>query len=138
MRETLLEKMWKQLGMVLFFMLLIEKHQNFSITSIGISAFLMCSGLSMVVIGENVETIGGWAFSSYVTLISVIILSAVTSIEAILFLDVQILNSSKHRKEILILLITKMMMLFMIKKLKRLSAIQLQTAGKHSKFLLLL
>ena len=52
-----------------------------SVTSIGSSAFMGCSSLTSVTIGNGVTSIGAWAFSNCIDLTIVTIPSSVTSID---------------------------------------------------------
>ena len=52
---------------------------EYSVTSIGASAFSHCSGLTSVTIGNSVTSIGDWAFSGCPGLTSVTIPNSVTN-----------------------------------------------------------
>ena len=53
---------------------------TYSVTSIGVSAFSNCYGLTSITIPESVHEIGGWAFATCRSLTSIIIPESVTSI----------------------------------------------------------
>ena len=56
------------------------KNSNYSVTSIGNSAFYYCESLTSVTIPNSVTSIGDWAFSGCSGLTSVAIPNSVTSI----------------------------------------------------------
>ena len=56
--------------------------RKYSVTSIGVSAFAGCSGLTSVAIGNSVTSIGNYAFGNCSGLTSVTIPNSVTSIES--------------------------------------------------------
>ena len=81
--------------------------KTYSVTSIGVSAFELCSGLTSVTIPNSVIYIGRWAFSGCKALLSITIPNSVTTIDRGAFVACTGLASIIVAEEIAMLLLRR-------------------------------